>query len=199
MHVISSLLFSISANIDNFTVAIAYGIKKIRIGILSNILIALVSGIGTFLSMSIGLLINRFLPTNISNIVGSLILIMLGLWFILDYYKKRKTYTFNFKNNYEILINSKIADTDNSKYIDMKESIILAFGLTINNLGLGIGASITGLNIYFTTLLTIIFSLLSILLGFMLGNTYLAKIFGNYAPLVSGILIVFLGIYEIFI
>ncbi|AEF16908.1 sporulation protein YtaF [Thermoanaerobacterium xylanolyticum LX-11] len=199
MHVISSLLFSISANIDNFTVAIAYGIKKIRIGILSNILIALVSGIGTFLSMSIGLLINRFLPTNISNIVGSLILIMLGLWFILDYYKKRKTDTFNFKNNYEILINSKITDMDNSKYIDMKESIILAFGLTINNLGLGIGASITGLNIYFTTLLTIIFSLLSILLGFMLGNTYLAKIFGNYAPLVSGILIVFLGIYEIFI
>ncbi|ORX22526.1 sporulation membrane protein YtaF, partial [Thermoanaerobacterium sp. PSU-2] len=57
MHVISSLLFSISANIDNFTVAIAYGIKKIRIGILSNLLIALVSGIGTFLSMFIGLFI----------------------------------------------------------------------------------------------------------------------------------------------
>ncbi|ORX22230.1 sporulation membrane protein YtaF, partial [Thermoanaerobacterium sp. PSU-2] len=143
--------------------------------------------------------INRFLPSNISNIAGSLILIMLGLWFILDYYKKRKTDTFDFKNNYEILINSKIEGNDNLKYIDMKESIILAFGLTINNLGLGIGASITGLNIYFTTLLTIIFSLLSILLGFIIGNTYLAKAFGSYAPLVSGILIVFLGIYEIFI
>ncbi|MDE4542228.1 manganese efflux pump [Thermoanaerobacterium sp. R66] len=180
-------------------VAIAYGIKKIRIGILSNLLIALVSGISTFLSMFIGFFINRFLPSNISNIAGSLILIMLGLWFILDYYKKRKTDTFDFKNNYEILINSKIEGNDNLKYIDMKESIILAFGLTINNLGLGIGASITGLNIYFTTLLTIIFSLLSILLGFIIGNTYLAKAFGSYAPLVSGILIVFLGIYEIFI
>jgi len=189
MHVISSLLFSISANIDNFTVAIAYGLKK-RIGILSNLLIALVSGIGTFLSMSIGLLINRFLLSNISNIVGSLILIIIGLWFILDYYRKRKTDTFALKNNYETLINSKIAGNDNSKYIDITESIILAFGLTINNLGLGIGASITGLNIYFTTLLTIIFSLLSILLGFTIGNTYLAKAFGNYAPLVSGILIV---------
>jgi len=199
MHVISSLLFSISANIDNFTVAIAYGLKKIRIGILSNLLIALVSGIGTFLSMSIGLFINKFLPSNISNIVGSLILIIIGLWFILDYYRKRKTDTFALKNNYEILINTKIAGNDNLKYIDIKESIILAFGLTINNLGLGIGASITGLNIYFTTLLTIIFSLLSILLGFTIGNTYLAKAFGNYAPLVSGILIVFLGIYEIFV
>ncbi len=31
MHILSSLLFSISANIDNFAVGIAYGIKKLKL------------------------------------------------------------------------------------------------------------------------------------------------------------------------
>lgn len=199
MHIISTFLFSVSANIDNFTVAVAYGIKKIKIGIFSNLLIALISGIGTFLSMSVGLLINKFLSSNISNITGSIILIVIGLWFVFDYYRKKKENFNNIINNYNILDNPKKIYKDNSRYIDIKEAITLAFALTINNLGLGVGASITGLNIFFTTSITIIFSILFIIFGYFVGNSYLAKLFGKYAPLVSGILIVISGLYEIFI
>ena len=206
MHIFSTLLFALSANIDNFTVGIAYGVKKIRIGICSNILIAIFSGIGTFLSMSIGYFVSRFIPSNVSNLLGSLILIGIGLWFIKSYFFKRIVNQTNKQNSggeiskyTDLLDNPCKADIDDSGSIDIKESITLSLALTINNFGLGIGASITGLNIILTTLLTFIFSILAIIIGYCLGNSYLSKFFGKYAPLFSSIIIVILGLYEIFI
>jgi putative sporulation protein YtaF len=205
MHIFSTLLFSLAANIDNFTVGIAYGVKKIRIGISSNILIAVISGIGTFISMSIGYLISRFISSNISNVLGSFILIGIGLWFIKDFFSKKTISQTNSLNSdselgkyTEILDNPSKADKDHSGSIEIKESITLALALTINNFGLGIGASITGLNIILTTTFTFIFSILTIILGCYLGNSYFSKLFGKYAALFSGIIIVILGIYEIF-
>ena len=206
MHLFSTLLFTLSANIDNFTVGIAYGVKKIRIGLFSNILIATISCIGTFLSMSIGTFISKLIPLNISNILGSLILISIGLWFIKDFIVKS---TFDSKpclstnkefNKYiEILDDPCKADIDNSGSIDIKESISLAFALTINNFGLGIGARITGLNIILTTSFIFVFSLLTIILGYYFGKSYLSIYLGKYAPLLAGIIIVILGTYEILI
>jgi putative sporulation protein YtaF len=205
MHIFSTLLFALTANIDNFTVGIAYGVKKIKINIFSNMLIAAISSIGTFISMSIGYLISKFIPITISNFLGSIILIGIGLWFIKDFFFKKNINDINsinreydFEKYTEILDNPYKADVDNSGNIDLKESITLSLALTINNFGLGLGASITGLNILLTTLFTFIFSQLTIMLGYFLGNSYLSRLFGKYAPLFSGVMIVIFGIYEIF-
>lgn len=207
VHILSSFLFGISANIDNFTVGIAYGIKKIRIGIFSNLLIAIISAVGTFLSMSIGTIIVKFISPNIANILGSVILILIGLWFIIDFfikqYSKKVNEPCNIIDNshrYTKFLNTpELADADNSGIIDVKESISLAFALTINNIGVGIGASITGLNILLTTVITFVFSLITILFGYLVGNSYFSKLFGKYAPLVSGVIIIILGAYELFV
>ena len=95
--------------------------------------------------------------------------------------------------------NPEKADKDNSSNIDLKESLSLAFALSINNIGLGIGASITGLNIFLTSLFTFIFSLLMLLTGYFLGSYYLSKLFSKRATIVSGLIIIALGVYEIFI
>lgn len=79
---------------------------------------------------------------------------MVYLWRILHY---KKT-TFKEENNLsklgDILNNPESADTDTSGNIDLKESSSLAIALALNNMGLGIGASITGLNVVFTSILT---------------------------------------------
>lgn len=204
MFILPPLLFAISASIDNFTVGIAYGMKKIRIGLLSNVLIAVISGIGTFLSMTVGLLLSNFLSPNMSNIIGSAILILLGLWFIAEYMiktikKHNEPDTKNSHMNYiELLDEPENADLDKSGYIDVKESVTLALALTINNLGLGIGASISGMNIWLTSLFTFLISIPTILLGCKIGSSFLSKFFGKYAPLVSGLIIVILGVCQLF-
>ena len=59
--------------------------------------------------------------------------------------------------------------------IDFKESLALSLALALNNFGLGIGASISGLNIAFTTISTFIISLIFISLGFYLSKTIKSK------------------------
>lgn len=191
LHILSSFLFAISANVDNFAVGLSYGIKKIKIGYLSNFLIALISSIGTIIAMIVGKAIFTFLPEVISNYVGSAILILIGLWTISKSLLKNK-YIDN------ILENPERADIDKSSTIDVRESIVLALALTINNIGLSIGASITGLNILITSLLTFVFSIFMIVIGYLLGERYLSRVFSKKATVISGIIIVILGIYETF-
>ena len=192
MHILSPLLFTISANTDNFVVGLSYGIKKIKIGLVSNLLIALISLVGTILSMSVGKIIFDFVPENASNLIGSIILILIGSWTIVKpLFKKIRSD--------DVLENPEKVDKDNSSSIDAKESVTLAFALTINNVGLGIGASITGLNIVITSSLTFIFSLSMIMIGYVLGSYCLSKVFSKKATIISGLIIIALGIYEMFI
>lgn len=46
--ILSALLFSLSSNLDNLVIGIAYGIKKIRIDTTANLIVALVTSTGTF-------------------------------------------------------------------------------------------------------------------------------------------------------
>ena len=155
MNVISSILFAISANADNLVVGLSYGINKIKIRPISNLIISIITVTGTILSMSLSKVIVRFLPVYISSIIGSVILILMGAWTLFKILFKKT-------NLNSILNNPEKADKDNSLDIDRKEAIILAFALSINNMGLGIGASITGLNVIITSFFTFVFSLLMI-------------------------------------
>ena len=80
MQLISIFLLAITANIDNFAVAIAYGLKKLKISISANLFIALVSAIGTFLSISVGLVLRSSCSIEVANGLGSGTLIALGGW-----------------------------------------------------------------------------------------------------------------------
>ncbi|NRV14874.1 putative Mn2+ efflux pump MntP [Clostridium beijerinckii] len=82
--ILSALLFSLSSNLDNLVIGIAYGIKKIRIGTAANLIVALVTSTGTFLSMLLGIYVSKFLPSFLSNSLGAGIIIILGLYFVIQ-------------------------------------------------------------------------------------------------------------------
>ncbi|MDQ0201214.1 sporulation membrane protein YtaF [Neobacillus ginsengisoli] len=202
MMILSALLFSISSCLDNVVVGMAYGIKKIKIGIIANLIIAVVTTTGTFLSMSLGMYISKFLPQSVSNILGAGIIVILGIYFVIQSIIK---FTHN-TNSKELALNdlsemfvyAENSDFDKSGDIDIKEAFILAFGLTFNNVGAGIAASITGVNIYLTVISTFIISILTIIFGESIGKNVLGKFLGKYAPLIAGILLIILGFIEMF-
>ncbi|WCM70711.1 hypothetical protein LZD60_04080 [Clostridium perfringens] len=70
--------------------------------------------------------------------------------------------------------------------------------LALNNFGLGIGASISGLNIDFTTISTFIISLIFISLGFYLSKTIKSKNISKNSNLIAGIIIIILSLFIIF-
>ena len=125
MHILSVILFALSANIDCLVIGLSYSLKKTIIDINSNLLIAFMSTIGTYFSMMLGSLLTRFLSINTANHIGSLILIVIGISMILQKQQDIKQF-------------------QSHKKITLKETFLLGFALSLNNIGLGIGASITG-------------------------------------------------------
>lgn len=198
MNIVEILAFAIIINVDNFIVGIAYGIRKLKINIFINIIIGLMSFFITLFSMVIGKFACRFLPNYISNILGSCILLIMGLYYILGFFIRKAKGKKNVSNKgtNSILESPEKADADNSGNIDIKESITLGLALSLNNVGIGIGASIAGINIYEASISIFIFSIISIPIGYFLGSKYFSKLFGDYGELISGIIILILALYQ---
>ena len=188
MNYTTALLLSVSANLDTFAVCISYGMKKVKLSFIGALLISLITSLGTFLSMYLGKIITNFISPKI----------------VIDFLKKyRKSHVEDLlrhkKVSYgEILDNPIKADADNSGDIDIKECITLSIALTLNNLSVGIAASIAGISILLNTLFTFILTWINIGIGFYVGRRYASKLVGKYSDLVSGVLIIILGIYQIF-
>ena len=205
MHIFSSILLAFSSSIDSLIIGIAYGVKQIRIKLIINLVISIIVTLTTFLAMCLGHLICDYIPNGICNYIGSSLLIIVGLYILWDYYKKKHKHTeenlIEFINSFdydEIVELNKTADINGSGNIEISEAITLALSLSINNLALGIGASISGISIFLTTILTFVFSIITMSIGLKLGSRYLSKIFGEYSPLFSAIIIIAMGIFEFF-
>ncbi len=223
LHIFSIALISISSNTDSFAVAIAYGIKKIRITICANLLIAVVSSLGTFLSISVGQMISGYLPRSTASILGSGVLISIGIFgmwqTIRQEHQRRKIEKYKQQQNFSVssyfyqaqsadlkadkidknYIDSPTKDIKNILgYIKMKDSIPLAFSLTINNIGGGIGAGISGLNATITTGSTFVLAILALICGSALGEKFAKRMTTFWAGFSSSSLIILIGIYEYF-
>lgn len=200
--ILTAILFSVSSNLDNMVIGIAYGIKKIQIKFFPNLLIAFITTLGTFISMHIGSLITQFISINIANMIGSFIIILLGFYFLIQsitniHQNNQKITIISLKDSNNMLEYAQNSDKDNSSYIDIKEAITVGVGLTLNNVGTGIAASIAGVNLFSTLFFTFIFSISFIYIGILLGNKILGKVLGKFSPLISGIILILLGIIEI--
>lgn len=205
MHILSIVFFAISSSSDNFIIGLSYATKKIKINIIINLIVAFISCIGTIVAMLFGKIILEFVTPIYTNVFGSLILILFGLYMLINAFKK-ETHKIVQMNSYEsmniyneMLKHPEVIDKDNSKTIDFKEAIILGFVLSINNIGLGLGASLSELNIYATSLASLIFSFLFIKLGYYIGEMISSSKLANYTEKVSACIIILLGGYELFI
>lgn len=198
---LSALLYSLSSNLDNLVIGIAYGVKKIKIGLISNLIIATVTSIGTLISMSVGKFISVFLPTSLTNMLGAVIIMLLGLYFliqsILKLIPKSYSNSLALKNVDEIMDYAEKSDSDNSGTLNIKEAFVVSLGLMLNNLGTGLAASITGVNVSITVICTFILSIALLMLGKSIGHNVLGSVCGKYAPLISGVLLIILGIFEL--
>jgi len=192
MRLLSVILFASSSNLDNVIVGISYGVKKIHIPILANFLIASITSVGTVLSMLLGKYMSYFIPTFAAKIIGSVILIGIGTIGLIKYLNNREPQT-----KPKLLDNPEKYDKNKNSRIECKEAISLGLALSANNIGLGLGASVSGLPILPAAIATFVFSLAYIYLGNFFGSGFLSNIMGKYAEPVGCLGIIALGIFEL--
>ena len=97
--------------------------------------------------------------------------------------------------------NPKCRYIDNSKKIDSKEAIFLGLALSLDSFGIGIGGSIGSINLVFFPIFVSILQLFFICSGIWLGENInnLYKLPENIWSVISGILLIGIGIVKIFL
>ena len=221
LHVI---LLSISSSIDSFGIGITYGLRKLKIGILSKIILFIVSIITTYIAVLIGKNVNYLLSPLITKILGAFILIFIGTIIIFNLItpnKKKKTKINNYKlsTNKSMYIEKKVyrffikflgitiqiikdpvySDLDFSSNIDTKEAFYLGFSLSIDSFCIGIASSILGFGFVLFPILVAIFQLIFLSVGTLIGVklSQISKIPSNIWNFISAILLIIIGITKL--
>ncbi|WP_399631439.1 manganese efflux pump MntP family protein [Sporosarcina sp. SG10008] len=193
MQWISILLIGIAANIDNLAISVSYGLKLKRIPFLYNFIISLISIAFAFFSISAGSFLSNYFSQSMANFTGGFLITVLGIWFIapLPFFTKNKS--IQTEDNSPVFLG-----LEQPMKITLKESTFLGFLLSLNCLTIGFGAGITGSPPLFTSIAIGLFSLISISLGIKIGNTIGNILFGKYSSKIAGLLLIIIGIYEMF-
>ena len=189
IHLLSALLFGVSSNTDNLVVGMSYGIKKMPIRWSENLIVALITFMGTVLSMILGKSVLLFLPQKLAGILGSVIIILIGAVGLVKFFMKMKKPEEESEEETELALQT----------LTRTEALILGLALTLNNIGLGIGASITGLPVLSTALCSFLFRLLFLYIGNLIGRSKIAELVGEFAEPLASLLMIGLGVYEIFV
>lgn len=183
MNWLFSLLIALAANIDNLGVGIAYGARKINISIRANLIIAFLSFLATLFAASIGSLLNKTIQLKYAGVLGAIILIFVGLWIILG--------------PVELIREPEKADRDDSNHLDDGEAVLLGMALSANAVAGGLDAGLVALPILVVSLFVGLFSFMTIASGCYVGKVYLAKRLGTAATNISGLLMLAIGLYQL--
>lgn len=193
MRYLSALLFAVAANMDNVAIGAAYGIKNRTIHFKNNLLIAILTGCGTLFALTAGSLLRSFLPLDMAEYLGCGILILMGLWFSIQAFRRKSS-----AEDETSCWTDKNPDEAEPENMTVQETAALALTLTANNLGFGAAACMAGLHVLSTALLTFLCSILFLSAGIRLGRRLSHTPLGQYSDLVSGITILLLGLYGLF-
>jgi len=196
---LSSVSIALASNLDNAGVGAAYGVRNIKIPFYASAVIAFMGFLLTLIGGLFGQVIALWMPPEICNVIGMVMLVAIGLWVMLqpmlEQKKPRKKPSSG--SIKEILKNPETADFDRSKTVDLKESVILGIALSINNLAGGFDAGITNINIWETSLFSGLFSLICIGFCSMAGRKIAGERLGKSASWIAGILLIAIGVHQV--
>ncbi len=209
MYLFQMILLCCAVSFDGLAAGFSYGIRNLKIPLLSLIIIAIASALVMALGMLLGWAVAHYVTVSFSHLVGGIILIFLGGWVVWQallnwsngngkpaVHKQQKRD--NFFQFIKKLIRSPVdADLDHSGSISSSEAFFLGLALASDAFGAGVGIGLAGFNIWLTSLLVGISKLCLITLGLFWGQLSRGRIPLFPAQLIAGGILILLGIFNI--
>ncbi|MEG1066864.1 MAG: manganese efflux pump [Erysipelotrichaceae bacterium] len=196
------LILVIALCIDTLLVAIIYSIKKIKVPVISQLIIAFNGAFFLCISLVLSRIIMLIIPSEICRIISITILLVIGIYTILQfkfkkYLKEHEELKFNIKNfNLVISIyaDETKADIDKSKVLTAIEAFYLSLALSLDSLSSGIayGLLISNKTIIIVTISCFILCYIFIIIGLKLGK-YISKLIKYDLGWISGLLFIILA------
>lgn len=215
---LSCFILALSVSIDSLSIGITYGIKNTKISYIGKVTLFITSFVISVISVWFGDSIKNIFPEFFTKLIGTFLLIFMGIFIIYQSINKSELSDINYKNikdnneekiyslfikflgiTIQIIKNPISSDFDNSKKIDAKEALFLGLALSLDAFCVGIGSGIIGLNSYIFPFLTSLFQLLFLSIGIIFGNKLnsLSKLPDNIWSIISGSLLIIIGILKL--
>jgi putative Mn2+ efflux pump MntP len=179
---LSSLLFALACNLDTVLLAVGYRLRGMRLSPTGALFIVNITTIITALSLELGRRVALLLPPALPQSLGGLVLVILGLWFLLDWMRAP---------------GKKDSPAPSEK--SSAAWVALAAALGVNNAGAGIAAGVSGIDPLLGGAVNFAVTFLSLALGRFLGHRMAASSgwLGRCALPASGVLLVVLGMSKL--
>lgn len=219
---LSIIVLAFSSSIDSFGIGITYGLRKTNLTRFAKFILFMISIIITSISIFVGNKLTLIFTSNFTKLLGSLILIIMGIVIIFQIInsKEKNNSSINNETNknanqclenqffikflgitVQIIKDPISSDIDNSNNIDTKEAIYLGIALSIDSFCIGIGSSILGFSSLLFPILVASFQFIFLTIGKILGEKVnkISKVPSNIWNLISGVLLILIGLSRIWI
>ena len=185
---ISYIILASSVSIDALGIGISYGIRNSYINTKSKLVIATIIFGMCLLGFFIGNMLSLFLEEFILKLIGSLILLFLGLYIILKEIKKIKY----MKRKEEVL-------KDDRESIGFGEVLYLAMAISMDAMTAGISASLLGIKSLIFPILVMVCHMSFLSIGMFLGRNVkgVSKWPQNIWSIISGMLLILISIIKL--
>ena len=197
-----TFLVVFTLSLDAFVASIAYGANKIKMPFKSMIIIDIICTSLLAISIFLGTLVKKTLPESTTIIISFTILILLGIFYLLEGVIKRyiknnlildkkiKFKLFNIWFIISVYMDEIKADLDNSKTLSSKEALYLAIALSLDSLAIGFGSSLGSINCISIIFLSLIINMIAIWSGLAIGKRFVEKVKIDLSWLAGVILII---------
>jgi putative sporulation protein YtaF len=214
LQVLAAFFLAIAVSLDGFGAGVAYGMRKIRVPIISMVVVSLASGISIWLAMSAGHFFAVYIP--FAQQVGALILIGIGLGLVYQNTQASKNYERRENRENKVQPHETVmalhlkpfgiiihimrepleADRDRSGLLSWKEAILLGVALAVDAMAAGIGAAMAGFSPVLLTPFVVMTKFIFLVTGLILGESWVSSWSDQpIVVLIPGAILVGLGVY----
>jgi putative Mn2+ efflux pump MntP len=183
-------ILSLTLSVDDFSVGVAYGLFKIRIPFKTLIITVLGSATSTWGVMFIGRFIFTSIPDYITNWLSAIILTVIGCKMFYNGWIKKDDSS-EFVNNHPL-------SSSDSKAVSFWETYVLGLGLGVDDFAQALGLAVAGFPIVLTVILLEVSEMIAILSGNFLAFKGFSKKVNGRLSLIPGIILILVGLYQIF-
>ncbi|MGI5876530.1 MAG: sporulation membrane protein YtaF [Dethiobacteria bacterium] len=203
MEFFAALLLAVALSVDGFAVGLSYGIGKVKITFFPIVLITLCSALAMTISIFAGQLAGAFFTLQLAGILGGSILILIGLWQLVEGLKKYKNSPILLRINLkmfglvlQVIREPENADIDRSGDINLREALLLGIALNLDAIGAGFGAGLAGFSLLLIPIVTLAL-FFALFTGLLIGEKYATGLLGEKGYIIPGFILIAVGLINI--
>ncbi|MBO8127001.1 MAG: sporulation membrane protein YtaF [Firmicutes bacterium] len=205
------LALTVAVSLDGLAAGFSYGLKKLRLGRWSLVIVAASSGLLLTLFLAAGYAVSTWVPPEAGQWLGALLLMILGLLGLWEVFSRRLDEKHDLELGsppaavwqlrleklglvIQILRDPQRADIDQSGNISPGEALVLGLALGLDAAGVGLGLGFSGLSSWWFPVLVAGVNLAFIVGGQLLGRWFQRWTYPGFLEYCPGLILIIVGL-----